>query len=542
MKRLSILALVCAITTAVWALPARRGGTTIIQPDGSELTIYQHGDEHFHWTTNEQGEWLVQEEDGFYRVTEALSAQEIEARRIASPKHAAQAAYPLNIAPRGLVILVNFKDLAFETSKGEMDSMLTGENYSRSYSYKYKMKTYNITSEGSARKYFVDASYGQYQPQFDVVGPVTMSQKMSYYGKNDSWGTDMYPDIMVKEACELVDDSVDFTLYDNNNDGEVDFVYVIYAGYGEADGGDASTIWPHSWELSAAGTMCKVDNKKVDLYACGNELDYYSKYHTGIGTFCHEFSHVLGLPDLYDTNQTHDKKTLGEWSIMDYGPYNNDGNTPPAYSAYERFMLGWITPELIVDSANIVLEELNASQKALLISTTDEHNLIGNDPNPTTFYLLENRQQEGWDEYIPGHGLMLTKVQYTYNKWYQNTVNNTSNKMGIDLIEADGIAPTYNQNGYDGKAGDLFPTGATEYTQIDNHPIEEIIEEDGVIYFKYKGGVEEIETAIEDATASEEIIAIYNILGQKQLTSRIEELPHGTYVIMTTTGNKKIVR
>ena len=543
MKRLSILALICAITTAVWAVPARRGGIIITQPDGSELTVYQHGDEHFHWTTNEKGEWISLDKDGFYRKVEALNAEEIQARRMASPKHITYRATPLNIAPRGLVILVNFKDLAFETSKEEMDSMLTGQNYTRDYTYTYRGKKYNVTSQGSARQYFEDASFGQYNLQLDVVGPVTVSKNMADYGGNNSYGSDKNPEGMIKEACELVNDSVDYTHYDNDNDGYVDFVYVIYAGYGEADGGDANTIWPHAWYLySAAGKKCQLDGKVVDLYACGNEMDFYTKHHTGIGTFCHEFSHVLGLPDLYDTNQDqpHGQKTMGSWSILDYGPYNNEGNTPPMYSAYERFFMGWLTPRLITEPEDVVLEELNSKQEALLISTTDQHNLIGNDPNPTKFYLLENRQQEGWDTYLPGHGMMLTYVQYTYNKWNQNTVNNTAKSMGVDLIEADGKTPTSTQNGYDGKAKDLFPAGATAYTKIENHAIEEIEEVDGVITFKYKGG--KIETAIEDVAENAQVIAIYNVLGQKQTTTNIEELPKGTYVIMTTIGSKKIVR
>ena len=543
MKRLSILALICAITTAVWAVPARRGGIIITQPDGSELTVYQHGDEHFHWTTNEKGEWISLDKDGFYRKVEALNTEEIQARRMASPKHITYRATPLNIAPRGLVILVNFKDLAFETSKEEMDSMLTGQNYTRDYTYTYRGKKYNVTSQGSARQYFEDASFGQYNLQLDVVGPVTVSKNMADYGGNNSYGSDKNPEGMIKEACELVNDSVDYTHYDNDNDGYVDFVYVIYAGYGEADGGDANTIWPHAWYLySAAGKRCQLDGKVVDLYACGNEMDFYTKHHTGIGTFCHEFSHVLGLPDLYDTNQDqpHGQKTMGSWSILDYGPYNNEGNTPPMYSAYERFFMGWLTPRLITEPEDVVLEELNSKQEALLISTTDQHNLIGNDPNPTKFYLLENRQQEGWDTYLPGHGMMLTYVQYTYNKWYQNTVNNTAKSMGVDLIEADGKTPTSTQNGYDGKVKDLFPAGATAYTKIEDHAIEEIEEVDGVITFKYKGG--KIETAIEDVAEKAQVIAIYNVLGQKQTTTNIEELPKGTYVIMTTIGSKKIVR
>lgn len=540
MKKIGLLAVLSVMACSVWAIPARRGGIVKTQPDGSQITVYLHGDEHFRWMTNEQGEWLKIDEQGFYHVTKALKAEDIRAKQMAAPSRVAQAqkvATPLNIAPRGLVILVNFTDVAFATDKAEMDSMLTGKNYARDYSYTYRGGKYHVTSEGSAWKYFFDSSNGNYNPQFDVIGPVTVSKNMSYYGKNVN-DFDAAPWTMVKEACQLVDDSVDFKQYDNNNDGYVDFVYVIYAGYGEADGGDENTIWPHSYWLLDAGATCKVDGKYVDLYACGNEMDFHTKHHTGIGTFCHEFSHVLGLPDLYTTEgQTH--KTLGSWDILDYGPYNNDMNTPPAYSAYERFMMGWLTPRLIVDAENIELEELQESNSALLISSTDQHNLLGNDPKPTTFYLLENRQQVGWDKYLPGHGLMLTKVQYNYNNWLNNSVNNTSNRMGVDLIEADGKKPSINSNGYKGKAGDLFPAGATEYLDIADHTIEEVSEKDGVIYFKYRGG---IATSTEQVQQQETIIAIYNILGQKQATVDIESLPRGTYVVVTNKGSHKFVR
>ena len=545
MKKIGLIVLLSAIVGSVWAVPARRGGLVVTQPDGSELTVYQHGDEHFHWLTNTQGEWLSLDADGYYRVTEALSAEQIEAKRMAAPKRVTMAAYPLNIAPRGLVILVNFKDLTFETSKEEMDSMLIGTNYTRNYSYTYKKKTYNITSQGSARQYFQDASNGQYNPQFDVIGPVTISNNMSYYGKNDSYGNDMYPDKMVSEACKLADTEfeVDFTQYDNDNDGYVDFVFVVYAGFGEADGAEANTIWPHSWNLLSAGTQCKVDGKTVDLYACGNELDYYSKKHTGIGTFCHEFSHVLGLPDLYVTN-TASHSTMNEWDIMDYGPYNNEGNTPPTFSAYERFFMGWLQPRLIVDPENVELKELQESNEALLISSTDQHNLIGNNPDPTTFYIVENRQLKGWDEHLPGHGMMLTKIQYSYNRWYQNTVNNSSSKMGVDLIEADGKSERY------GKAKDLFPAGATAYTQITDHAIEEITEENGLIAFKYKGGVEDTippvngdstPTFVDKLVYHGEIVGIYNILGQRVATKKLEELPEGTYIVRRKEGTQKII-
>lgn len=548
MKKIGLIAVLCVIINTLWAVPARKGGFVVSQPDGSELTVYQHGDEYFHWLTNKQGEWLSMDAEGYYRVTEALSAEQITAKRQAAPRRAEYKATPLNIATRGLIILVNFNDVAFTTSKTEMDSMLTGKNYTRNYTYKYYGRTYTVESEGSAWKYFYDSSNGQYDPQFDVVGPVTVSQNMAYYGGNNSYG-DKNPEAMIVEACRLVDDSVDFSLYDNDKDGVVDFVYVMYAGLGEADGGGANTIWPHQYYVFQ---YLSLDNTKIYRYACSNEMDNYTKHHTGIGTFCHEFSHVLGLPDLYETNTTsmHDQKTLGQWSILDYGPYNNDGNTPPAYSAYERFFMGWLTPRLITEPENVTLADLSVGKEALLISSTDQHNLIGNDPNPTTFYMLENRQQAGWDEYLPGHGLMLTKIQYSYKKWFDNAVNNTAKSMGVDLIEADGKAPNYNSNGYMGKAKDLFPAGATEYTQIIDHPIEEITEQDGVIYFKYKGGVTDsippvdedtIPTRVDDIVCYGEIVGVYNILGQQVTTNNIEELQEGTYIVRRKEGTQKII-
>lgn len=549
MKRKTIITsiLLAAVSITMWAIPARKGGHIVTLNDGSEMTVYMHGDEHFHWMTNEKGEWIECNEEGIWTTVPALSEQEITARRQMSPRKdiaPKQHASELNIAPRGLIILVNFSDVSFTTSKAEMDSMINGVNYTREYSYFHNRKTYNIKSEGSARKYFQDVSYGQYNPQFDVVGPVTLNKPMAAYGGNDSYGNDKNPWGMVAEACRLVDDSVDFTLYDNDNNGEVDFVYVFYAGYGEADGGGANTIWPHQYFVSYYQTV-RLDGKKINRYACSNEISNYSKQHDGIGPFCHEFSHVLGLPDLYTTNGANHRTNVN-WDIMDYGPYNNDSNTPPSYSAYERFFMGWLQPRLINESEIITLNELQESNEALLITNTGEHNLIGNDPNPTTFYLLENRQQESWDKYLPGHGMMLTKVMYSTYSWNNNMVNNTPSRLGVDIIEADGKTADYSNNGsntnYWGKPGDLFPTGATEYLDIENYPIKDIKEKNGVISFNFMNAIESAtENIAENILIKDNIVAIYNILGQRMNTNDTQTLSKGTYIVKMTQGTKKII-
>jgi len=472
------------MSASLMAIPAYRGAIKAQQPDGTTIEIFQQGDEHFHYITNANGEWLVKNSDGYYVVTEALTPQQINERRMASPMLKSQiqrakrrTPINLNISQYGLIILVNFSDLSFqsENTLEAMDEMHNGDNY-----------TYNGAT-GSARKYFYDQSMGKYNPTFDVVGPVTLSNVMSYYGGNDSTYNDKNAGGMIVEACQLADQQfdVDFTKYDNDGDGEVDFVYVVYAGQGEADTGIENTVWPHQWDLTSAGKSCNLDGKKINNYACGSELNS-DKKRCGIGTFCHEFSHVCGLPDLYSTdadNDTH--KTMGSWDILDNGPYNNDGNTPPSYSAYERFFCGWLTPTYINENANISFQDLQISNKAFIITTDGEPNLLGNDPNPTTFWLLENRQQSGWDTYLPGHGLMITKVSYDYDKWHDNNVNSTASAMGVDIIEADGKAPKLNY----GKATDLFPAGATAYRGISDHAITDIIEKDGVVSFKLMDGL-----------------------------------------------------
>lgn len=504
MKRIlfSLFAL-CALTINLSAIPARRGAITLTQPDGTTLTAYLHGNAYYHYYTNPEGDMLERDENGYYHAAAMPAEDELSARFNRSPRRVARAkaGSELNLAPRGLIILVNFTDLQFTTDIAEMDSMINGLNYSREYfgSNEAGRKT-KYTSQGSARQYFHDTSRGQYNPVFDVMGPVTVSSSHDYYGSNNRQGDDKHVDQMIKEACELVDSEVDFSIYDNNKDGKVDFVYVIYAGYGEADGAGDEYIWPHNSGLAYTIDLM-LDGKKIDNYACSNELNYYSNQHDGIGTFCHEFSHVLGLPDLYVTNNgTH--KTMGAWDILDYGPYNNDGNTPPHYSAYERFFMGWLKPTLINRPCDVELNNLGSSNGAVILTATGEHNLVGNDPMARTFYMLENRQKEGWDAYIPGHGMLVTKVNYSQTKWDGNSVNNTSSNMGVDIIEADGNAPSYSankpNNGYAGKLGDAYPAGSDSFTKLAEFQVTNIDEDGGKIFFKVNGGGEMIKVAVEE--------------------------------------------
>ncbi len=500
MKKIFSLVLLFAATATAMAIPAKPGPIVRTAEDGTEKIIYLHGNEWFHYTTDEQGRWLdettlkpLTEAQKKARLNEGVAAQTM--RR--APQAKEEVGGKPNISPRGLVILVSFSDKEFTTPKATMDSMHNGRNFTRDYTFKYGFTKYHIQSSGSVWQYFHDQSYGAYDPIFDVVGPITLDKEMEYYGKNYGSWTDKNATDMIKEACLIADTAydIDYAQYDNDNDGLVDFVYIIYAGYGEADSGIENTVWPHQWNLyTKEGVICEVDGKKIDRYACGNEISFKSNQYDGIGTFCHEFSHVLGLPDFYETNNpAKGIHTLSTWDIMDRGCYNNDGNTPPAYSSYERFYMGWLTPRVLGRAEKLSIGKLNADTTALLMCEGDSHNLIGYNPNPTTFYMVENREKTGWDKYLPGKGLLITKITYNANTWLNNAVNNKSNAMGVDIIEA-------KENTSDaGKYQDTYPAGSVHFTAFPGHELKWIeLDANGIIHCKYRWDATPIENVQSD--------------------------------------------
>ena len=384
-----------------------------------------------------------------------------------------KATYPTTGVQKGLVILVEFADESFyiENPYEAFYDMLNKEGYS----------DYNGT--GSARDYFIASSNGQFLPDFDVYGPVKLDKPMSYYGGN-SGSYDRAPEEMIIEACQKLDDEIDFTEYDRNHDGQIDNVYVFYAGYGEATTGYEDTVWPHSWDIyDGAGIEVILDGVMLNHYACSNEIDL-GEIMMGIGTFCHEFSHVLGLPDFYYPLNSN-CFTLGPWAIMDYGNYNNDGRTPPYYTIYERYSLGWITPKELGDPEDITLR--NISENVGYIIRTE---------NEDEYFLFENRQQEGWDKYIPGHGMLIWHIDYDERLWELNKMNMEPAHQRVDIIEADNKLTNKTRDGdpFPGTSNNTSFTDDTKPGMISwgrvrqEKPITDIREENGIIYFKVNGG------------------------------------------------------
>ena len=466
-----------------------------------------------------------------------------------------------NLAPRGLVILANFKDIKFRSmnTRAEMDSMLNGVNYKYHKSY------------GSAAQYFSYQSHGQYNPHFDVVGPVELPDSLRYYGRNltSRRGSDAKPADMVLKACSIASgmDGVDLTLYDNDNDGCLDIVFVIFAGYGESDSRIDSLIWPASWIMPSAvasGTTSLPSNapesaytfqgKKMMYYAYSPELNYYNTMYrptpgysdsiplrSGIGLFCHEFSHVLGLPDYYDTTNGINYTsflTPGNWDVMDVGLYDEDGYVPPAYSPHERWWMGWDTPTLLNDTMPVTLPADN--QTSCYVT---RHGLAATATTQDTIFYLENRQKTGWDTGLPGHGMVVWRVVYNSGIWSSNTPNTTANKPRYIHMPADSTYTYSRTTGIQGDDGDPFPGSANvTHCQLFGYPITNIREENGEIQFSFMG--DSSGTALQMLPENNSAVeAVFSLTGT-YMGQQISHLPAGAYIVRRATGQteKIIVR
>lgn len=495
MKKYLISALFLALALFINAVPARRDWHQVTLADGSQVAVRQAGDEFYHYWMTADGRMAEKQADGSFILTGAApSREQVAARREASPLMQGRKVGAVNLAPRGLLILVNFADRAFRTENNQksMDSVM---NYT---GYAYNGAT------GCAAEYFRAQSNNLYQPVFDVVGPVTLDNNMKYYGENNSAGNDKNAAQMIVDACKKVDSQVDFTLYDNDNDGSIDFVYVMYAGLGENETEEADAIWAHNWYVKSAGKYEKFDGLWLDNYACSGELTraYNANYEiiyvrNGIGTLCHEFGHVIGLPDYYDAdgnkNGNATNLTPNEWSIMDYGCYNNVGNTPPNYSIYDKGFMGW---------ANI--QDLHKDAKADMTLTTDYGSGYRIPGGNGVYYFIENRQLQGWDRALYAHGMLVWRVEYNESAWYNNQVNIDPNNVRYTLVSADN-----NANHYVGycwyyddqladyvdlhySTGDPYPTGGSDnITFGEGFVLSDIKETNGVITFKLNGGADE---------------------------------------------------
>lgn len=460
--KLSAIILSLLIAPSAGAVKARPGVVrTYTQPDGTAIEVMLAGDERFHYFVSPDGTPLLPDSEGrLVAVDESRLMAQYQAKaavprsRAAATAVAAQGAswegvglfgeqFPASGERNALIILVEYSDIKF--------SVTDPHDYFTRFLNQPGFSDHG--GKGSARDFFLESSSGRFSPTFDVYGPVTIGKRADY-GANDRYGDDKNAHGMVIEACRALDSEIDFTAYDTDGDGEVDNVYVIYAGQGEASYGPANSVWPHQWSLDAAGASLVLDGVKINNYGCCNEWENGEP--DGIGTFCHEFGHVLGLPDLYSysSSRNNAKATPGIWDIMDEGCYNGNSRSPCSYSAYERNALGWIDLIEIKDGMDVVIPDLRESNTAYIVPVEGV---------PNEFFLFENRQQAGRDVYLPGHGMLVWHINFNRTVWEENSVNDVASRQYVDIEEANRNADNYSLQTM---AGYPFPgtTGANMFS------------------------------------------------------------------------------
>ena len=469
MKKLYLmLSMLFAFGIAANAVPAKKLQKVITLANGTQVSVELRGDEYLSWWEGTDGT--------AYRTTatdeNVFEAFDLEAQkpaaaarrarteqgrvaRLARVKNSLKGAddkmrglggdhITYKGVKKGLVVLVDFNKKKF------------ADGHDLEY-YKNVINGKDFTDEeegyvGSVRDYFLAQSNGQFELDFDVVGPVTMSKNYGYYGYDNAYQKDEKVYEMIKEACDGIQDQVNLKDYDWDGDGEADQVFFLYAGLGQASGGSASTIWPHESELRywPCGVL-SYSTGKINTYACANELQPEtqgsSRYiSAGIGTICHEFSHCLGFADMYDTSGG-GGYGMSVFDVMDQGSYNGNGFVPCNYTAFERIYAGWV--EAIELDAPATVKDMKS------VSDYGRPFIMYNYKNTNEYFLMENRQNTGWDEGLYGsNGLLITHVNYVPSRWANNSVNSSAEKIQCcTVVNADGSR----DNTQYSLQGDLYP-------------------------------------------------------------------------------------
>lgn len=469
MKKLYLmLSMLFAFGIAANAVPAKKLQKVITLANGTQVSVELRGDEYLSWWEGTDGT--------AYRTTatdeNVFEAFDLEAQkpaaaarrarteqgrvaRLARVKNSLKGAddkmrglggdhITYKGVKKGLVVLVDFKNKKF------------ADGHDLEY-YKNVINGKDFTDEeegyvGSVRDYFLAQSNGQFELDFDVVGPVTMSKNSGYYGNDGAYQKDEKVYEMIKEASDAIQDQVNLKDYDWDGDGEADQVFFLYAGLGQASGGSASTIWPHESELRywPCGVL-SYPTGKINTYACANELQPEtqgsSRYiSAGIGTICHEFSHCLGFADMYDTTGG-GGYGMSVFDVMDQGSYNGNGFVPCNYTAFERIYAGWVEA--------IELESPATVKDMKSVSDYGRPFIMYNYKNTNEYFLLENRQNTGWDKGLYGsNGLLIVHVNYVPSRWANNSVNSSAEKIQCcTVVNADGSR----ENTQYSLQGDLYP-------------------------------------------------------------------------------------
>ena len=491
-KRFALILSLMISCAVVQAGPAFMVQQTVLQPDGTLLIIVKLGDENFHFYTTTDGVPVTAGNKGGYYYAilnggaieaDGLLAHEEKTRTVVEQQHAmklkndfyarlsakrAQQRYGVgsislaSVNPIGEqkipVILVQFADVKFTTVSDSTDFTDDAAFFNRHLNG----ENYKDEGAGSVRDYFINQSDSLFRPSFDVIGPVTLGNVRAYYGGSDDKNVDIRPVEMIQDAIDkAMEAGTDFSQYATTSSG-VPLVGIIFAGFGDQSSNDDDALWARY--IGNVYYEKKPYTFRAAFYT--NELAKYSSQkpitRDGIGPFCHEFSHAMGLPDFYNTNGKEGYFGLDRWDIMDFGFYLDGAKTPVGYSAYERNFMGWLKADTLYKKKQAVKIAPLASGKK------NRSYMILNDANPNEYYILENRQHSPWYPSKFGYGMMVYRVDYDTDVWTSNAVNNDSLHQRITILPADNVlksrfADDLTNEDY---SGDFFPglKGVTELT------------------------------------------------------------------------------
>ena len=431
---------------------------TYRQSDGTSITVKLIGDEYFHIFTTLDGYTLSRTATGDFHYKTPGGVSGIMAHNANQRTPAEQAFISANAS--GLTLAANFSTSARRNAIGHPKASDRSTNIAHTGSPRVavvlanfkdiKLKSTSTVAafsdkytngSKSARQYFIDQSGGKFSPQIDVLGPVTVSKNRAYYGTDPTSGNshDTNKSEFVQEVINLL--NTDLSQYDNDGDGDVDSFIIVYAGPGQSHGAAAETIWPCHMN-SYMGSKNGVDITDVVLICETAGSSDSETALNGIGTFCHEFSHTLGLPDFYDTENSGDHYGMGYWSIMNSGNYNDDMNTPAGYTAFEKSVMDWMEIPVATGRTQYTLKSMDQTGASAV--------KIYNDQSTDEFYILECHRKAGWYAFNRAEGLLVTHVTYDQAEWVSNDVN-INDLQGCTIIPADNLLTKSSEN------GDLYP-------------------------------------------------------------------------------------
>ncbi len=477
-RQLVIIIWALVLVSAGFCVPAPPGHLIeLSQPDGTRFVAQVRGDEFYSWLEDRLGYPIVRvvpAKEYRYAIIDSAGALQPSEFLVGKVDPRLQSLRPHLVLDAGIIrakrertfFRTPFSRLpqakrATGITSGQLNNLVLLVNFSNTspthlpQAIDDLFNTIGYTAggaKGSVKDYFNEVSYNQLSLNSTIVDWINLPQTNAYYAGDDDFNDEgdgsfglnelKYPfnaQRLVEDALDAADPFVDFSQFDQDGDGWIDAISICHQGPGSEITYDINHVWSHFGYITSTRTYDGVQiyyyHLEPELYDDGGGLVH-------IGVICHELSHFLGLPDLYDYN--FDSYGIGMWGLMGYGNWNDVGRLPAHLCAWSKAQLGWLTPTLMNWSRpDRVLTSVEASPLVYKISAGMPLQ---------QYFLLENRQLIGFDEELPGSGLLIWHIDDSQPN------NDNEDRMMVALEQADGLRDIERSQNY-GDVNDPFPGG-----------------------------------------------------------------------------------